>query len=184
MLFPYKGIHDGLIEYDEYAAGVLEISPKEFRLLSEYKQNELIDKVFANVIKGVTGKTRASLVKIDRPIMLDDYIAQERKKKSEIDKTMESGGITYEETTSRKHIIDDRAVILEELNGNSLVYKSAYYFVVYDSNPATISEILNTAISKFSEKTMECHRLNDKELAVFLKYNYIQDFDEREIEYY
>ena len=184
VLFPYKGIHDGLIEYDEYAAGVLEISPKEFRLLSEYKQNELIDKVFANVIKGVTGKTRASLVKIDRPIMLDDYIAQERKKKSEIDKTMESGGIAYEETTSRKHIIDDRAAILEELNGNSLVYKSAYYFVVYDSNPATISEILNTAISKFSEKTMECHRLNDKELAVFLKYNYTQDFDEREIEYY
>ena len=83
VLFPYRGIRDGLIEYEDCMAGVLEISPKEFRLLSEYKQNELIDKVFANVIKGVTGKTRASLVKIDRPIMLDDYIEQEKNKKSE-----------------------------------------------------------------------------------------------------
>ena len=101
VLFPYKGIRDGLIEYDDYMAGVLEIKPKEFRLLSEYKQDELIDKVFANVIKGVTGKTRASLVKIDRPILLDDNITQEKEKKNAIDKTMDSGGISYEETTPR-----------------------------------------------------------------------------------
>ena len=184
VLFPYTGIRDGLIEYEDYMAGVLEISPKEFRLLSEYKQNELIDKVFANVIKGVTGKSRASLIKIDCPILLDDYIVQEKAKKNDIDKTMEWGGIAYEETTPRKHIIDNRVHILEDLNENEVVYKSAYYFVVYDTNPATISEILNTAIMKFTEKTVECHRLNDKELAVFLKYNYTQDFDEREINYY
>ncbi len=183
-LIPIEAIRDGLIDYGTYYGGVIEIKPKEFRLLSLYKQNELIDKVFASVIKNVTGSTRASIVKIDRPIILDSYIEQERGKKPDLDKTHESGGMSYEELTARKKIIEDRTEILKDLNEKSKVMRPAYYFAVYDQNPAVISEILNTAILKFSENTMECARLNDKELAVFLKYNYTNDFDEREIEYY
>lgn len=183
-LIPIKGIADGYINYGDYYAGVIEIKPKEFRLLSEFKQSEIIDKVLGSIIRSVNGDTRASLVKVDRPILLDDYIAQENLKKPALDKMMESGGMTYEEVVPRKNIIDNRTGILEELNNQSVVYKSAYYFVVYDSNPAVITEVLNSALQKLQEKTVDCHRLNDKELAVFLKYNYTQDFDEREIDYY
>ncbi len=181
---PITGIRDGLLEYGDYYGGVLEISPKEFRLLSLYKQNELIDKVFAAVLKSVTGNTRASLVKLDRPVLLDAYISQEKDKKPALDRTHESGGMTYEETIPRKEIIDNRTGILEELNEETRVMRSAYYLVVYDANPAVISEILNNAILKFEEKTMACKRLNDKELAVFVKYSFTNDFDEREIDYY
>ena len=66
------------------AAYVLEIMPKEFRLLTGYKQSEIIDKVFASILKSVSGKTSASLVKIDRPVLLDSYIEQEKKKKPDI----------------------------------------------------------------------------------------------------
>ena len=183
-LFPYKGIRDGFIEYDGYYAGVLEIQPKEFRLLSEYKQSELIDKVFASIIRSVSGKTSASLVKIDRPMLLDAYIEQEKTKKAALDKMVESGGMTYEESINRKNIIDDRARTLEKLNTEIIVEKSAYYFVVYDERPATISEILNNAVLKFKEYAMQTERLNDQQLAVFLKYNYTNNFDEREIGYY
>lgn len=62
--------------------------------------------------------------------------------------------------------------------------KSAYYFVVYDEKPSVISAILNNAILKFKEYAMNTRRLNDQEIAVFLKYNYTNKFDEREIEYY
>ncbi len=181
---PVAGIRDGLIEYGDYYGGVLEIMPKEFRLLSLYKQDELIDKVFSSAIKSVTGNTRASIVKIDRPVLLDHYITQEKAKKPALDKTRESGGLSYEESIPRKNIIDDRTSILEELNQSGMVTRSAYYFVVYDSNPAVIAEILNGAMLKFAENSMECARLNDKELAVFLKYNYTNDFNEREIDYY
>ncbi len=182
-IIPYKGIKDGLIDYGDYYGGVLEISPKEFRLLSEYKQSELIDGVLGSIIRSVSGETTASIVKIDRPVLLDSYIAKEKEKKPTFDKTMESGGISYEEVIPRKNVIDNRTSILEDLNGGK-ISKSAYYFVVYDKNPATISEILNNAILKFNENTIESHRLNDMEIAVFLKYNYTQNFDEREIEYY
>ena len=39
----FKDIKDGFIEYNEYYAGVLEIDPREFRLLSGYKQDQIID---------------------------------------------------------------------------------------------------------------------------------------------
>ncbi len=183
-IFPVEGIHDDLLDYGTYSAGVLEISPKEFRLLSLYKQNELIDKVFAGVLKSISGKTTASLVKLDRPVILDSYIDQEKGKKPALDRTCESGGMTYGETIPRKETIDNRTAILEDLNTETRVYRSAYYLVIYDESPAVISEILNTAILRFEEHTMACHRLSDKELAVFMKYNYTNDFDEREIDYY
>ncbi len=183
-LIPFIGIENGLINYGIYYGGVLEIMPKEFRLLSEYKQNEIIDRAFASVIKSITGKTRASIVKIDRPLLLDRYIEAEKKKKPALDKTMESGGMAYDEVTPRKNVIDRRTDILTDINENVKVYRSAYYFVVYDENPGVISEILNNAVFKFEEHTIDCHRLDDKELAVFLKYNYTNDFDEREIDYY
>ncbi len=183
-LVPFKGIKDGLIDYGTYYGGVIEIVPKEFRLLSMYKQDELIDKVFGSVIKSISGHTTASLVKLDRPILLDKYIDAELEKKPALDKTHSSGGMTYEEVIPRKTVIDNRSHILGDMNKNVKIYRSAYYFVVYDPSPSVIAEIINNALTKFQENTMECHRLNDKELAVFLKYNYTDDFDEREIEYY
>ena len=183
-LVPFTDIRDELIWYGSYYGGVMEIMPKEFRLLSEYKQSEIIDKVFASIIKSVSGRTSASLVKLDRPILLDSYIEQEKEKKPDIDKLLEAEGMTYEESAPRKNIIDNRSEILNKLNTDTRVMRSGYYLVIYDANPATISEIINSAIIKFKEYTIDSHRLSDKELAVFLKYNYTNDFDEREIEYY
>ena len=183
-LVPFTDIRDDLICYGNYYGGVLEIMPKEFRLLTGYKQSEIIDKAFASILKSVSGKTSASLVKIDRPVLLDTYIEQEKGKKPDIDKLQEAEGISYDESIPRKNIIDDRTEILTELNENTRIMRSGYYLVVYDANPATISEILNSAILKFKEYTIDCHRLTNKELAVFLKYNYTNDFNEREIEYY
>ncbi len=183
-VFPIEGIEDGFISYGSYYGGVIEITPKEFRLLSEYRQNELIDKIFGSVIKSITGKTTASIVKIDRPVILDPYIKQEGEKKDALDKMLASEGMDYSEIPVRKNVIDDRVATLETLNRDRTVQKGAYYFVVYDENRAVISEILNSAILKFEEKAMICHRLNDAELAVFLKYNYTNQFDEREIEFY
>ena len=135
-------------------------------------------------MKSVSGGTSASLVKVDRPILLDKHIEQEKGKKLDIDKLLDADGITYEESIPRKNIVDNRTDILRELNDKTRVMRSGYYLVIYDANPATISEIINSAIIKFKEYTIDSHRLTDQELAVFLKYNYTNDFDEREIEYY
>ena len=40
---PYKAIDKEYIVYEDYFAGVLQIDPREFRLLSGYSQNQIID---------------------------------------------------------------------------------------------------------------------------------------------
>ena len=66
----FKDIKDGFIVYNEYYAGVLEIDPREFRLLSGYKQDQIIDIHFGKIIRSISGNTKASIVKIDRKLML------------------------------------------------------------------------------------------------------------------
>ena len=42
---PFKDIKDNFIVYNEYFAGVLQIDPREFSLLSEYRQNQYYTEV-------------------------------------------------------------------------------------------------------------------------------------------
>ena len=56
----FKDIKDGFIVYNEYYAGVLEIDPREFRLLSGYKQDQIIDIHFGKTIRAISGNTKAS----------------------------------------------------------------------------------------------------------------------------
>ena len=61
---PFKNVRDGYIEYAEYFAGVLQIDPKEFSLLSEFRQNQIIDDNFGKIIREIADKTKASIVSV------------------------------------------------------------------------------------------------------------------------
>ena len=92
----FKDIQDGFIEYSEYYAGVLEIDPREFRLLSGYKQDQIIDVHFGKVIRSISGNTRASIVKVDRKMMLTKYIDGEHEKEEQLEKLFKAGSIGFQ----------------------------------------------------------------------------------------
>ena len=70
-LMPFRDIKDNYIVYNSYYAGVLQIDPREFSLLSEYRQNQMIDENFGKIVREISNKTKASLVKIDRKLSFD-----------------------------------------------------------------------------------------------------------------
>lgn len=179
---PFKDIKEGYIVYEDYFAGVLQIDPREFRLLSGYRQDQIIDVYFGRVIRSISGKTRASLVKIDRRLLLDDYITAENKKQEALEKLYETGHITQEELRAREKIIADRINVYKNLSGENAIIKPFYYLVVYDSDKSVIREILQNGISSFLEAGMTSKILTDKELAVFLKYTYSDKFDEKDVD--
>jgi hypothetical protein len=80
---PFKDIRDGYIVYKDYFAGVLQVDPREFSLLSEYRQDQMIDEHFGKIIREVANKTRASIVKIDRKLSFEAYALDEEKKVNE-----------------------------------------------------------------------------------------------------
>lgn len=179
---PFKNIQDGFIEYSDYYAGVLQIDPREFGLLSEYRQDQMIDENFGRIIREIVDKTHASLVKIDRKLSFEKYIAQEEKKKENLEALLANNELTQEELDTRIAVINDRIRTYSELNDEEPVIKPFYYLVVYDHNKDVITEILNDAIMTFQNIGMTSHILDNKEVAVFLKYNYTSNFNEKDID--
>ena len=162
---PYKAIEKEFIVYEDYYAGVLQIDPREFRLLSGYSQNQIIDIHFGKIIRSISGDTRASIVKIDRKLSLKKYKSFEEEKRKCIKKLYEDGSISKEELFIREQILDDRIAIYDRLEEQHLK-KPFYYLVVYDRDKATIKEILNNAISSFLDAGMTSQIVKDKASVV------------------
>ena len=151
----FKDIKDNFIVYGEYYAGVLEVDPREFRLLSGYKQDQIIDVHFGKIIRSISGNTRASIVKIDRKMLLDKYIDAEHEKEIQLEKLFEAGSIDEREKFIREKIIAERIAIYERMSGNTVLRQPFYYLVVYDKDQSVINEILTSAISSFIDAGMD-----------------------------
>ena len=178
----FKDVKDGFIVYEKYFAGVLQIDPREFRLLSEYRQDQMIDVSFARVIRSITDNTNASLVKIDRKLVFDDYLKSENAKIDELYRLYEAKELTEQELHAREKVIKDRIRTYTELGESSFIKKPFYYLIVYDENKENITNILEDAIDTFTEIGMTSHILDTKELAVFLKYNFTDNFIEKDVD--
>lgn len=181
-IIPFTGIKDGLITYPSYFSGVIEIQPVEFRLLAKERQDYIIDRVVSNCIKYVSGDQCLDIVKIDKPLILDGYIDSELQKMQGIVSNKESEDITEMEFRKRIEIIEDRLNIIDNINSENKVLCSHYYFIVYDSDEKTLNSTLQNMLQNLSFAGINGHRLNDVELAVFLKYSYGSIFDERNVE--
>ncbi|MCQ2413319.1 MAG: DUF87 domain-containing protein [Clostridia bacterium] len=179
---PFKDIKDGYIVYSDYFGGVLEIDPREFRLLSGYRQDQIIDNCFGRVIRSVNGRSRASIVKVDKRITFGKYRLSEQAKIDELAKIRDAGSITAEEFLARTKIIEDRIATYEKLDERTMIEKPFYYLVVYDDSKSVISEILENAVHCFREAGMSSRVLGDRELAVFLKSTYTSDFNASDVD--
>jgi len=183
-LFAFKNISGGYIEFGDYYAGVLEIGSREFRLLTGFRQDQIINNHFGKVIRSISGKTHASLIKIDRKMRMDDFIAMEDVKRDDLKKTFDAGELTEQELFVRERVIEDRIQVYNNLNGtgDDKIMVPAFYLVVYDAEKSVIDEVLTNAIETFAEAGMKTHILNDKELCIFLKYNYTDRFNEEDVD--
>lgn len=179
---PFKDIEDSFIVYKDYYAGVLQVDPREFSLLSEYRQDQMIDEYFGKIIREVANQTRASIVKIDRKLSFAAYVEDENRKKDALFHMFESGELTKKEFDSRVKIIDDRIRAYKTLTDDTPVKKPFYYLVIYDENKDVISTILNDAILTFMNIGMTSHILQKKELGIFMKYNYTSKFEEKDVD--
>ena len=178
----FKDIKDGFIEYNEYYAGVLEIDPREFRLLSGYKQDQIIDVHFGRIIRSISGSTKASIVKIDRKMLFDKYIESEREKEVQLEKLFEAGSIDEQEKFIREKIIAERIAIYERMSGATVLRKPFYYLVVYDKDKTVIREILTNGIASLLDAGMSSRMLDNKGLALFLKYTFTDNFEESDVD--
>ncbi len=183
-IIPYEGIlKDKFIDFKEYFGMVMEIKPIEFGLLATDKQDMVI-KSFANALRRINNDQTASIIKVSKALVFDDYIAEEDKKYDRLMELQYEGEMQMEEIDARARVFETRVRQLENFNREEKVYRDAFYFVVYDKDKDTLESTINGIINTLGNSIVPiiCKRLDGKQLAVFLKANYTRYFDERDLE--
>lgn len=180
-IIPFTAINGEFIEYGTaYSGVVVEIPPVEFRFFTEEKQDSMIDHTFGSLLRSISMGETASLVKIDRPMIYDEFIQSEYEKIDSLKEAYLNSLLTSDELTRRVGIIYDRISQISQFNYKDKVYVSSHYLVFYHKNREMLTEQADRVIQSLGNNDMECRLLKGPELAVFLKYNYTVDFDERE----
>ena len=177
---PFTGIAEDCIEYGgDYYAQVIEVKSVEFRFFSESRQDSLIERVLGAVLRQ-SGDLMISLVKLDRPINYDSAVEGENLKLAQIRMSHANGLFSDEELNCRIDVIRDRIEQLNALNTQSKIIRPFYYLMLFDKNKTVLKEHTVMAVNLLNASELDTRILKDVELAVYCKYNYGYDFDERE----
>ena len=91
-----------------------------------------------------------------------------------------NGLLNEDELTTRVGIIYDRMEQIQYINEREKVYVPFHYMLFFHKDKEMLMSQAENMVRTMNSDDMECHILSEKELAVFLKYNYTLNFDERE----
>ena len=180
---PFTGISDNFIEYNgQYFGSVIEIDPIAFRFFSEHRRNNSIENCLGKILRSMTGDYGVNIVKLQRPIMYDNHLDAEYDKLDALRKSYESGLLTEEELKARVEIQYDRINEVQRLCDEDRVIDPFYYLVLFETDKGRLETFTKQAIMTLEQGEMIVRRLDNRGLALFLKYTNRLDFDEREID--
>ncbi len=193
-LMPYNGILEqdydekrqiGIIDYKDYFGAAIEINSIQFYMLSESRQNTYVE-TLESAFKTISPEDLGALYKFARPMVFDNYIDNECKKREEILNSVRNGSTNINEARPRLEIAEARIANLESMNVDSEfpVYKDHIYLAFYCANIRNLLQVVNfvaSTIESGSGGSMQCKILDRKDTAVFLKSYYSSNFDEREV---
>lgn len=180
-VIPYGTIVSGSIVSlkDFRLAGIVEVHPVDFRMLDEFNQNEMIEGGFARVLNAVAAGQEVDIIKVERPLILDNFISDEMARIVTVAESMEKGELTKAEYEARVDIIQDRMTTIDDLNSNELILYSRYYLVFYNSSERELQSLLHRVVLSLQSSGIEARTLTEKETAAVIRYTLDSDFDER-----
>lgn len=177
-LFGFKGIKDnGLIEYiGGYKGRVIKVGQKNFGIEDVQEQNIDIE-YLANALKLLDGTQSADIVKIDRPVTLDKFSGDLFEKLTMVRESFEEESIK----AIKQDILKERIDAIDKMNNVRKQYISDYYIVLYGKNELDLENLAINVASEINKCGLNTKLLNKTETAVFLKYSFSRNFDEREV---
>ncbi len=179
-IIPYKKIENNVIvNRDDTYVAVLEVNPIDFRLLSREKQDNYIEGVFARVLNGVYEFDEYSIVKLERPLILDGNINDELDRIADLIDANERKDLTDEEQVARLDLIQDRMTLIDQINSGETINYSRYYLCLTGKSLFEVHANIERAKSILNSGGIQANRLRDKELVAFVRYSINADFDER-----
>lgn len=167
---------DGTIKYNDNTYGkVIKIGSKNFLLLDEESQEVDIE-CFNNALNQISNSSYIDIIKIDEVIIYDNYINDLNEKiNNEKEQTV------FETVSMKQKILFERKKYIDTINDIKKQYVPNYYAVIYGNNIKELDTIVSNFIYEIKKSGIECNILDMYKTAIFLKYNFQRDFDEREV---
>lgn len=178
VLLGLKAIKEnGIIEYTNGKYGrVIKLGQKNFGIEELSEQNIDIN-YFSNAIKQLELNQAAELIKIDRPVKLDGFAKEVF---GRLEENLESeGGKQVREI--RDGILQERLEAIDRLNNVRKEYLSDFYLVVYGNNEPEVENTSLNMATEIEKSGLAATLSGQRETAVFLKYSFSRNFDEREV---
>lgn len=167
----------GVMEYENgYFGRVIKIGQKNFGIEDIVQQNIDIE-CFADALKQLDNTQCADIVKIDRPVNLDSFSKELFERLESVKK--ETTDITSKQIKER--ILQERIDRIDKLNNIKKQYQSDFYLVAYGKNEMDLEHTIVNIASEINKCGLDTIILSRRETAVFLKYSFSRNFDEREI---
>ena len=167
---------NGVLVYrNGYFGKVLRIGQKNYYIEDEETQNADVE-CFADALKMLDGAQAADLVKLDRPINFDQF------SKEYFDQLQALRAMEHTPAIERKiELLKDRIGTIDSLNNLEKEYASEYYLVLYDRSEAELERLAVNVHMEISRCGLGVRELNARETAVFYRYSFSRNFDEREV---
>lgn len=168
---------NGLIEYGGgYFGRVVKVGQKNFGIEDVEQQNIDIG-YLANALKMLDGTQIADVVKIDRPVNLDCFAQDLFARLGSIKESVDENDVKE----IKENILQERIDRIDKMNNIRKQYLSDYYIVVYGKNELDLENTTINVASEINKCGLNTKLLGKRETAVFLKYSFSRNFDEREI---
>lgn len=179
----FTGIEEEFIAFgNKYYGAVLEIPPIEFRFFSQRRRDNAVENALGSILRSSKHDFAVNIVKIERPVNFEKYVANEYDKLDELRSSFEQGMISEEELKARVEVVYDRINELLSYGDKQKVIIPFYYIVLFDSDKQQLNNAVDSAMVSLRQGEMDPKRLRGKDLAIFLKYTNELDFDEEEID--
>ncbi|MDE5722006.1 MAG: DUF87 domain-containing protein [Clostridia bacterium] len=173
-LIPFKEIRaDGVIVYDGYFGAVVEVGSVSFGLLDEQEQDRRISE-FALVLNSLSQSSVIQLVKIDRPINYDDVA---RRLFEKLERVLEGNRDPVQEAVLRARLEQ-----VDKMNNILPQYRPYYYIVIYDETETALLNQVDVCRNGLDNAGLDSEMLEGEDVAVFFKYCYTRNFDERKVD--
>ena len=167
---------NGLLAYSGGMFGrVIKVGQKNFGIEDVMQQNIDIGYI-GGALKLLDANQSADIVKIDRPVNLDGFAKDIFDRLSALRESDEYSDIK----DIRRGILQERIDRIDKLNNIRKQYLSDYYIVVYGRNELDLESTAINIAGEVGKSGLSTKLLGMREAAVFLKYSFSRNFDERE----
>lgn len=168
-IVPYRKIENGfIVNGDGTYVGVLVISPIDFRMMSQDDQDGLIDGVFSRALNLISPLDEWSLVKLEKPLNLDENLEDELIRLQTLLDSKMNGEMTETEYQSRVDLVQSRIELIDSMNSEAEIYYSHYYLCLISHSKNDAESTLGRAISILVSGGLAAKRLDDEELYSFV----------------